>query len=99
MLWNPQIRESPTNLFYQARDYESLFTPGQDTKLVHTLSLTQTTSAAASRSVPLLQMKLTPLQPASSEDVKNTYLGGLSEIMRIKIDELMRERKISTIIL
>ena len=44
--------------------------PGQDTKLVQTLSLTQTTSAPASRSVPLSHLKLTPLQPASSETRK-----------------------------
>ena len=40
--------------------------PGQETKLVHTLSDTQCVSPPARRSVPLLQMKLTPLEPASS---------------------------------
>ena len=46
--------------------------PGQDTKLVQTLSLTQTMSAPASRSVPLLHLKLTAFEPASSEKIFHT---------------------------
>ena len=91
-LWS-EIRRSESRLqtHFKVRDQgKTLFTPGQDTKLVQTLSLTQTMSAPASRSVPLLQMKLTALQPASSKVCEGKI------IIRAMLQGLYRDVKTSS---